>query len=145
MQPTGNHYQRHRMGKRVAKTHCDGTWTASQYRSFIKSGLRRMSFRWRPKTNCKKAARLPQKQMGKNGRLVFFSKCELCKEEMPETMVEVDHKEPVVPIEGFSTWDEVIDRLFCDSDGLRVLCKPCHKEVTKKQRQQAALHRKLKK
>jgi hypothetical protein len=54
----------------------------------------------------------------------------------------VDHIEPIIdPAVGFTTWDECIDRMFCDSSNLQLLCKVCHSvksqeeiEVAKKRR-----------
>jgi len=39
----------------------------------------------------------------------------------------VDHIKPVVdPAVGFTTWDDYIERMFCEADNLQVLCKACH-------------------
>lgn len=47
----------------------------------------------------------------------------------------VDHIEPVVnPSTGFTTWDELVDRLFVTEDKLQVLCKECHKQKSKDER-----------
>lgn len=47
---------------------------------------------------------------------------------------ELDHNIPVVePKRGFVTWDEYLDRLFCGPDELTVLCKSCHKNVSKEE------------
>ena len=49
--------------------------------------------------------------------------------------VQVDHVAPVVdPKRGFKGWDEYISRLYCESDNLQVLCIPCHKKKTEKER-----------
>jgi hypothetical protein len=43
----------------------------------------------------------------------------------------VDHISPVVdPKKGFVSWDVYITRMFCEIDGLQVMCKPCHKIKT---------------
>lgn len=40
----------------------------------------------------------------------------------------VDHIVPIVdPDIGFTTWDDVIERMFCNSDNLQLLCRECHK------------------
>jgi 5-methylcytosine-specific restriction endonuclease McrA len=40
----------------------------------------------------------------------------------------VDHIVPIVdPAVGFVSWDSVIDRMFCDSSNLQLLCRACHK------------------
>jgi 5-methylcytosine-specific restriction endonuclease McrA len=39
----------------------------------------------------------------------------------------VDHIIPVVdPAVGWTTWDDIVDRLFCEPDNLQLLCKECH-------------------
>lgn len=49
--------------------------------------------------------------------------------------MEVDHIKPVVdPQEGFVSWDEFINRLFCEKDNLQALCKTCHKIKTAKEK-----------
>ena len=120
------------MTKRVARTRANGTMTEGAYRSFIKSGLRRMSTRWAPKYKCKKDARHPVKLPNDKGRLVFHSLCNGCGEIRPETESTVDHIVPIInPDVGFTTWDDVIERLFCEVNNLQVLCTPCHTEKTK--------------
>ena len=43
----------------------------------------------------------------------------------------VDHKEPVVPVDGSDiSWDEYIFRTFCPPEDLQILCTPCHKKKT---------------
>ena len=46
----------------------------------------------------------------------------------------MDHKDPIVPTDRLSkemTWDEIIDRVFCDVSNLAVLCIDCHKLKSK--------------
>jgi hypothetical protein len=39
----------------------------------------------------------------------------------------VDHIVPIIdPAVGFTTWDECIERMFCDSSNLQLVCKACH-------------------
>lgn len=39
----------------------------------------------------------------------------------------VDHIVPVVDaVVGWTSYDDFIERLFCNSDNLQVLCKECH-------------------
>ena len=117
------------------KTRNSNTWTEGQFNSFIKSMLRRGSTRWGPKYGCKKAARHSEKLPNDKGRLVFHSKCASCNEIHPETTCAVDHINPVInPSTGFTTWDDVIERLFCELDNLQVLCKPCHDKKTQEEK-----------
>jgi 5-methylcytosine-specific restriction endonuclease McrA len=56
--------------------------------------------------------------------------CSKCKGSFRSADVQVDHIQPVVGPEGFTTWDAYIDQLFCDESNLQVLCLDCHKSKT---------------
>jgi len=121
--------------KRVERTRAGNSMTEGAFRSFIKSGLRRMSTRWKPKYDVKKAARHTKKLPNIKGRLVFHSKCNDCGDIVPETTATVDHISPIInPEIGFTNWDDVIYALFCEAEGLQVLCSPCHTQKTKKEK-----------
>ena len=59
--------------------------------------------------------------------------------------MQVDHEVPVIRpgevLEGL-TWDEVVNRLWCDESNLRAICLPCHKLKSKAENTE---RRKLKK
>lgn len=103
------------------------TWTESRYQSFIKSVLRSGSRKWPPRFKCLNAAKVGKLINVTSGRLAEHYKCANCDGLFPAKAVQVDHIESVVPITGFTTWDEIIDRMYCEADNLQVLCKPCHK------------------
>ena len=115
------------------KTRNNNQWTESRYRSFIKGGLRSVSIRWPPRYTVLNSAFTESKINIKTGRMAKHYKCNSCKEDFPLKEVEVNHIEPVVPVTGFTSWDDTIERLFCEESGLEVLCRPCHKLVTKKE------------
>lgn len=47
----------------------------------------------------------------------------------------VDHIDPIIhPETGFVDWDTVIGKMFCEEEGLQLLCKECHKEKTADER-----------
>lgn len=48
--------------------------------------------------------------------------------------LQIDHKDPVIPIDKALddfTWDEVVDRIWCDKENLIPLCLECHRRKTK--------------
>ena len=112
------------------KTRNGGTWTEARFSSFIKSLLRKGSMRWAPINQVKKAAWVER------GKYL----CAACNEVVPLTVdgkknVFVDHKHPVVdPEEGFVSWDTYINRMFCEAEGLQVLCNRCHNTKTAEER-----------
>lgn len=116
------------------KTRCNNTWSDARFNSFIKSMLRRGSMRWLPKSLCKREARHYEKLSNEKGRLVFHSKCASCHKIYPETTCAVDHINSVVPASGFVSWDETITRMFCEVEGLQVLCSGCHAIKTEKEK-----------
>lgn len=114
------------------------TWTKARLKSFIISGLRAASRRYPPKYEVLAAAKTEKKINPTSGRLAQHYKCAKCKQDYPAKDVQVDHKKPVVdPKTGFTTWDNYIDRMFCEKANLQVLCSVCHKKKTQKEKEQA--------
>jgi len=114
----------------------NGEWTEARYQSFIKSALRAASQRWPPRYAVIKAAFVGKRTNPASGRIASFYKCNACKNDFPLKDVQVNHIIPVVPVTGFTTWDEIIERLFCEQDGLELLCKPCHSTITKSENEE---------
>ena len=45
--------------------------------------------------------------------------------------VAVDHIKPVIcPVSGFTSWDDMIERMFVEGSGFQILCKSCHDKKT---------------
>lgn len=114
------------------KTRCGGQWTEARFRSFIKGNLRSATRKWAPIQQCRKNAHVAR----------GLYKCASCGEEVPPTIYDedkrkrvknicVDHIIPTVdPEVGFTSWDDVIEGLFCEIDNLQLLCKKCHDTKT---------------
>lgn len=108
---------------------CDGKWSQAKFNSFIKNNLRSATRKWAPIQQCKKRAHVSR----------GLYKCEGCGSEVPLTIYDedkrkrvknifIDHIIPIIdPAVGFTTWDECIERMFCDSSNLQLLCGDCHK------------------
>jgi len=130
------------MPNKIPRTRNGGKWTESRFNSFIKGGLRRMTTRWGPIQQAKKDARKGRGEYlcAECGQIVpatIPSKTKTSKTGKParETNIFVDHKEPIIdPTVGFVSWDEVIERMFVEAEGLQVLCKTCHDIKTTKER-----------
>lgn len=118
----------------------NGEWTEARYRGFIKSALRSASQRWPPRYRALDAAYVGRYTNAATGRLAKHYKCNSCQENFPQKEVEVNHVIPVVPVSGFDSWDGVIQRLFCEQEHLEVLCKPCHKTLTKLENEERKQH-----
>jgi 5-methylcytosine-specific restriction endonuclease McrA len=69
--------------------------------------------------------------------------CAACEGIFPHGDIQVDHIEPVVALTGFENFDVYIERLFCNIEGLQVLCRPCHKIKTDEENAARKLYDKL--
>jgi 5-methylcytosine-specific restriction endonuclease McrA len=86
-------------------------------KTWIMSGLRRMSYRWPAKNQAERNARVER------GRY----KCATCGELFKAGEYAIDHIVPVISLkEAHTSWDQIMDTLFCDVDGFQILCHPCH-------------------
>tara|TARA_Y100000310_G_scaffold345202_1_gene462631 strand:- start:2034 stop:2393 length:360 start_codon:yes stop_codon:yes gene_type:complete len=119
----------------MSRKYNGGEWTKARWKGFIMSALRKAWLRWPPRNRVKKAAWVR--------RGVY--KCNGCKKNVRLTKIidgkrknniSIDHIKPVIPAKGFSTWDSVISRMFCEENNLQLLCKDCHDSKTKEERSQ---------
>jgi 5-methylcytosine-specific restriction endonuclease McrA len=116
----------------MKKLKSDKPWTAARKKAFIISVLRKGSRRYPPIFEALNAAKTEKKKNSFTGRLAQHYLCACCTRDFAATMVQVDHILPVVcPVKGFQTWDVFIQRLYCGTSNLQVLCKPCHSEKSK--------------
>lgn len=104
--------------------------------SFLFQGLRKLWRMWPPRSEAMRSARVAPATY----------QCVKCKRDYPfrvgERNLAVDHIEPVIPVTGFTNWDDYINRLFCPVENLQVLCKECHAAKTKVEAGQRAAVRK---
>lgn len=107
------------------------TWTEGRRKAFITSLLRSGFRKYPAKFEALKAAFTSKKLNKKSGKQANHYRCNKCKKEFTSTNIQVDHINPVVDVkEGFISWDKFIERLFCDSSNLQVLCLSCHAKKT---------------
>lgn len=52
-----------------------------------------------------------------------------------QKQTQVDHIKECGSLRAYSDLPGFVERLFCEKDGLQIVCKPCHKEKTNLQRQ----------
>ena len=120
------------MSLRGVKNKAGGTWTHSRYFSFIRSGLRRMWSRYPVRYQVMALAQRPYKGLDKRTKWEYT--CADCNEWFKTKEVEVDHIVPAGSLKDYSDLAGFCERLFCEADNLRVLCKPCHKKRTDEER-----------
>jgi 5-methylcytosine-specific restriction endonuclease McrA len=91
--------------------------------SWLKCQLRKISKYWPEKTKVFRRAKVD----------IGVYKCESCNQRFKRDELQIDHIEPIVGLEGFVSWDEYIERMFCSYEKLQALCRPCHQIKTKKE------------
>jgi len=114
------------------KPRCHGTLTESAFWSFIRSALRNKSRWWKPIAVTKSLAKRPYK--GTNKRQKFEYQCNHCKKWFPDKEVNVDHILPAGTLTCANDLPGFVERLFCEVDGLQLLCSECHTIKTKNEK-----------
>jgi len=117
---------------KAPKTRCSGTMTEAQFFSFIRSALRSKSRRWAPVYECLKDARRPSKSDNKRQKWEY--QCNECRGWFSAKEVSVDHVRPAGALRNFDDLPGFVARLFCEKEGLQVLCNECHTVKTNKER-----------
>lgn len=94
-------------------------------KQFAISVIRRASYRHPGRYTALKDARVGRNQY----------KCSMCSEDKihPKKNIQLDHIESVVPVEGWTNFDDYIDRMYVSKEGYQVLCKEHHEEKTLKE------------
>lgn len=119
----------------------------SKERNLIKGALRRCFSRSELRKEALESATIPHTDPNRP-RVTKWGVCQECGEIVPRYLMEVDHHDPVVPLdtafEDITTWDEVVDRMWCHIKNLRPLCEGCHDRKSKAENQTRRAIKKLK-
>lgn len=115
---------------RGVKTRAGNTWTESRYFGFIRSALRNAFSKYPPKYAALKDARVSVDW----GRTKVAYVCAVCEETYKATEVQVDHIVPAGSLKTYKDLPSFVERMFCEKNGLQVLCKECHKKKTQEER-----------
>lgn len=108
----------------MAKKKAKKTTRKPNRKTFLIAQLRRLSFKWKPRGEVLKAARI--------SRGVY--ECNICKGQFGNKEIVMDHIDPVVDVKhGWVDWNTFIESLFCYEEGWQVICKSCHDIKTEKE------------
>lgn len=110
-----------------------GTMSESAFWSFIRSALRNKTRFWKPRLIVLNKAKRPYK--GTNKRQKFEYQCAHCKEWWIQRMVEVNHKVAAGRLKCAADLPQFVTNLFCEADGLEVVCKSCHAKHHEKEKE----------
>lgn len=117
---------------RVPRTRNSETMTEAAFWSWIRSALRQKSRWWKPVAQAKMLARRAYK--GPNKRQKWEYKCAECLQYFKATDINVDHINPAGTLKCYNDLPGFVERLFCEVDGLQVMCTKCHDKKTTKER-----------
>ena len=81
----------------------------------------------------------------KRPRVNKWAWCSVCGEVSPKYKMQVDHQDPVVEIHSSleqMTWDELVDRIWCERNNLTVMCISCHTSKSKLEMKARRAHKK---
>lgn len=112
------------------RTRAGGTWTEARYFQFIRSALRQAYSRYPVRFQAKKAV----ERTVTGSRHKYEYTCAECKGWFQGKDCQVDHIEPAGSLNKYSDIGGFCKRLFCEVDGMQVLCKPCHQLKTNEER-----------
>ncbi len=118
---------------KAPKTRASGTLTESAFWSMIRSHLRRLSLRWRPRNEYLISVRKPN-DGSQDKRTKFIYRCELCNSWFARKDVEIDHKVECGSLKCADDVGSFIERLLVEAHGYRLLCKGCHQGHTNESR-----------
>lgn len=110
---------------RVARTRAGGEWTESQYWQFLRAALRQAAQRYPPVVRQALERVKRRSQNEANKRLKWEYPCAACGLWFARKLVRVDHIVPCGSLKSYEDLPGFAARLFCEPDGLRVLCIDC--------------------
>ena len=101
-----------------------GPWDRNRW---LIGKLRELTLIYPGRGECYKKA--PRKRVaGGKGRKITLYQCASCEAYFKREGLEVDHISEVGPFKG--DWNEYLERMFCSSDNLQLLCISCHSRKT---------------
>jgi len=104
----------------------------TKFFQWLRSQLRRISMKWKPRSDALNNAKKPY--TGENKRRKWQYQCSECNGWYAGKEVQVDHIIPCGQLTDYEDLPGFVERLFCDADGLQVVCKSCHQDKTNEQR-----------
>ena len=117
---------------RVPRTRAGGEWTEAAFWGFLRSVLRDGSRRWPPivRVAPNNARREYVPTDGQKTRRKWEYQCSRCFGWFKRTEVQVDHREACGSCSSWEEFARFAERLFCEPEGLDVMCKECHQKKT---------------
>lgn len=130
----------------VASSGLNNPRLSHKEKGLLKGAIRRVFSRSEIRRKALKDSSIPGHSDPNSPRVRAWSRCCICFGIFPSYKMDIDHKFPVVPVDQTletMTADQLIDRIWCDEEFLRALCKECHKQKTKEENSERRKFKKL--
>lgn len=102
-----------------------GTMSEYAFWSMIRSALRRKSMTsWKPIQVVREKAKIPY--VGSNKRMKYSYLCSNCKKPYSGRQIAVHHLKECGSLTCYNDLPGFVERLFCEEEGLVLLCDKCH-------------------
>jgi len=111
----------------VPRPRCGGEWTEARFWTFIRTALRQTSRRWPPLVKGV-MVRSRRPYTGSDNRTKWEYECSACNGWFPAKHIHVDHIVPCGKMTCATDLPGYVERMFCEADGLRLLCEECHQK-----------------
>lgn len=130
---------------KITKALSENPRITQQEKGLIKGALRRVFSRSELRRKVVEASVMRGHVDRTRPRVKTWCKCAICGKPEAKTNMQVDHRDPIVPLDKDTTdlyLDELVNALWCEIKNLDSVCKICHASKTKKEN---AIRRSLKK
>jgi hypothetical protein len=116
-----------------AKSNMNNDRISPKERNLLKGAIRRVFSRSELRRTALNRVKIEHSDPARP-RVKTWYYCEHCGELFPQYLLNIDHVDPIVPV--FTTldrmtWDQVVDRIWCEIHNLQVLDLTCHKRKSK--------------
>jgi hypothetical protein len=102
-------------------------------KNLIKGAMRRIFSRSELRNKVADSVSVPNHYEPTRPRVTKWSRCPVCTELTPTYLIQIDHKEPIIPLDSEiskMTLDEIAERIWCEESNLQAICKSCHEIKT---------------
>jgi hypothetical protein len=114
----------------VPRTRAGGEWTEAKFWGWLRGVLRAGARRWPPIVRLSLTS-VRRPYQGDNPRMKWEYQCHECLGWFPRKEVEVHHLIECGSLKSFDDLGGFAERMFCEADGLVVLCDACHQQAHK--------------
>lgn len=108
---------------------------SAKERGLLKGAIRRVFSRSDLRRKVVESARIEHIDTSRP-RVKKWGQCSDCKQPTALYQMQIDHRDPIVPVDTTleaMSWDTVVNRVWCEENGLAAVCKSCHTIKTKQE------------